>query len=89
MKFGYCYSVAATSKAYGVTQAHSCSSRQHTTTVVVAKMKKREKKKAEWHLFFRLFLVLPAVGSYNDTHTHTLTNPHTEATLVAVTKGTG
>ena len=56
LKYGYCYAMAATSKADAMIQTHS-SSRQHST----AKMKNSKKK---------LFLVPTAVGSYNDTHAH-------------------
>ena len=52
----------------------TCNEYRHTAAADSwTKLKRAIKKKAEWHLslLLRLFLVPTAVGSYNDTRTHT------------------
>ena len=64
LKYGYCCTVAATtSKAYGVIQATSSSSSQHS------KMKKSNYKLNGTSIRETVFLAT-AVGPCNDTHTH-------------------
>ena len=66
LKYGYCYSVAATaSKAYGVRQAHG-SSREHRKSE-----KEQQKLNGTSVLETAVFLVPTAVEFYNDTRTHT------------------